>query len=277
MDAEKFEEFSKQINCTLSKEYKEHKIFCELNRYSEFYNSLGYSTFSWLSLGTEGVLNFDNYIFSSMKGTLESIKLILKHGKINDAFSLTRKYHDNVIINIYALLYLEDNHNLENFIVEKINNWVKNEDKLPDYREMNNYIRNSKQLKSINELLFKGDYYKNMRQRLNDHTHYNYFKYMFYNDNEMGDINNNRVKFLEQLLIDIRNIFILHFILLFTIKDNYMMSSDYTDYLDFGEEPPTNCEYWVAPFVQDIFNEVIKKNRPDLVEEFKKLISMDIK
>jgi len=200
----------------------------------------------------------------------------LKHGKINDAFSLTRKYYDNVVINIYALLYLEDNHSLDNFIVEKINDWVQNKEKLPEYKVMNNYIRKSSRLKSINDLIFTGDYYQKMRQRLNDHTHYNYFKYMVYNDNQKVDVYNNRIKFLEQLNIDIKNIFILHFIWLFSIKDNYMMSSDYIDYLDFGKTPPENSQYWVAPFVQNIFDDVIKKNRPDLAEEFKKSTCMEL-
>lgn len=263
-------------NCRLTQEYKEHKIFKELEEYSKFYNSLGFSTFLWYQKGTEDITNFDNYIFSSMKGTIESISLILNHGKINDAFSLTRKYYDNVIINIYAILYLEDNHSIDNFIVDKINNWVKNKEKLPTYKEMSNYIRSSERLKGINNILFKGTYYKNMRQRLNDHTHYNYFQYMFYNDNEMGDLKNNRITFLEQLSIDIRNIFILHLTLLFTIKDNYMMSSDYTDYLDFGVNPPENSQYWVAQFIQDIFNNVIKKYRNDLFEEIKKSTYMEI-
>lgn len=276
MNDEEFDKLAKKNNRRLTKDYQEHKIFNELDIYSEFYNYLGFSTFLWVQKGIEG-LNFDNYIFASMKGTIESIKLILEDGKINDAFSLTRRYYDNVIINIYAVLYLEDNHSIDNFIVDKINNWIKNKEKLPEYREMNNYLRNSEKLKSINKIIFKDTYYKNMRQRLNDHTHYNYFQYMFYNNNEMVDINNNRIKLLDQLSIDIKNIFILHFIWLFSIKDNYMMASDYTDYLDMGMNPPENSEYWISPFIQNIFDDIIKINRPDLVEEFKNSTCMELK
>ena len=276
MNDEEFDKLTKKNNCRLTKDYQEHKIFNELDTYLEFYNYLGFSTFLWVQKGIEG-LNFDNYIFASMKGTIESIKLILEDGKINDAFSLTRRYYDNVIINIYAVLYLEDNHSIDNFIVDKINNWIKNKEKLPEYREMNNYLRNSEKLKSINKIIFKDTYYKNMRQRLNDHTHYNYFQYMFYNNNEMIDINNNRIKLLDQLSIDIKNIFILHFIWLFSIKDNYMMASDYTDYLDMGMHPPENSEYWISPFIQNIFDDIIKINRPDLVEEFKNSTCMELK
>lgn len=263
---------------TLTKEYNEHRIFDELNTYIQYYDLLSFSVFSWLTIGVENTLNFDNRILVSIKGTLDSIKLLLGKGKINDAFSLTRRYHDNVIINIYILLYLEDNQSLKNFIVEKINNWVSSKDKLPEYKEMNSYIRNSQQLKKINALLFETSvYYKKMRQRLNDHTHYNSFQYMFYNDDQILDVYNNRLKYLDQLSMDIRNIFIQHFVWLFSIKQNYMMSSDYIDYLDMNMEPPENSQYWVAPFIQEIFDDVIKKYRIDLAEELKKTISMELK
>jgi mRNA-degrading endonuclease HigB of HigAB toxin-antitoxin module len=268
----------KNNNCQLTQEYKEHKIFLELDNYINFYDLLSYSTSSWFNRGTKKILNFDSDVIRSMKGTLESIKLILEYGKINDAFALTRKYYDITITNIYALLYLENNFSDKNLVVEKINNWLQNKDnyKLPSFGKMNQYITDSTQLKQLSITIDKSNYYSTMKQRLNDHTHYNYFTYMLYNDNEMFDMNNNRVKLLDQLEIDIQNIFIKHFILLFTIKDNYMMSSDYIDYLDMGEQPPENSQYWVATFIQKIFDDVIKKNRPDLVDVFKNSTAMEL-
>lgn len=261
----------------LSKEYKEHKIFNELNTYVKYYDFLSFSTFSWITAGIEKIINFDNRIFISIKGTLDSIQLLLEKGKINDAFSLARRYHDSVIINIYTLLYLDANQNLDNFIVEKINNWVNNKEKLPEYKDMNNYIRRSQRLTNINNLLFSTKDYTNMRQRLNNHTHYNSFSYMFYNDDQMFDVYNNRIKFLDQLSIDLRNIFIQHFVWLFSIKDNYMMSSDYIDYLDMNMTPPENSQYWVAPWIQEVFDDIIKEHRLDLAEELKQSTFMELK
>ena len=70
-------------------------------------------------MGTKAILNIDTYIFSSIQGTVDSIKTILTNGRINDSYALLRKYYDSTIINIYSSLYLQDNHSLENFIVEK--------------------------------------------------------------------------------------------------------------------------------------------------------------
>jgi len=273
-----FHEQIKQLNNKLTKEYTEHKVFYELDMYIEYYDLLSFSISSWLTSGVNDIMNFDNQIITSTQNTLESIKMLLEHGKINDVFSLTRRYHDSVIINIYALSYLEENYSLNNTIVDKINNWVNNKEKLPQYKEMNNYIRNhSSRLKHINRLLFKSQYYKNMRQRFNDHTHYNFFTYMLYNDNKMIDPLNNRIKFLDQLSIDIRNIFIKHFVWLFSLKDNYMMASDYIDYLDMGMTSPENSQYLVSSFVQEAFDKIIMKYRPDLAVELKKSTSMELK
>ena len=48
-----------------------------------------------------------------------------------------------------------------------------------------------------------------------------------------------------------------------------MMSSDYVDNLDCGLTPEEDSQYFVAPFVQEVFDAVIKKNRMDLAEAIK--------
>ena len=48
------------------------------------------------------------------------------------------------------------------------------------------------------------------------------------------------------------------------MNDHYMMSSDYIDNLDCGMTPEEDSQYWVAPYVQKMFDEIIKKERNDL-------------
>jgi hypothetical protein len=55
-----------------------------------------------------------------------------------------------------------------------------------------------------------------------------------------------------------------------------MGSSDYLDYLDAGQTPPSGCENWVSPFVQEIFDNVLKKYRPDLAELVKNNSQMEL-
>lgn len=257
-----------------SKDYQEHYIFSELKTYTEFYDSLSFSVSSFGTTGTDQVINLDTYILSSIKGTIESIFLILKDGKINDSYALLRKLYDSTIIHIYTNLYLDDRASIENFIVEKINNWIKGTEQLPEFRVMSNYIRKSEKVAAINGLLYSNDRYKDIRNRCNDNTHYNYFYNVILNDNEIHI--EHRIKILNSLSVDIKDIFILHLAYLFFIKDHFMTSSDYMDALEIGIEPEIDSQYWVAPFIQEVLDNIVSKHRPDILKVVKQNSSMHL-
>ena len=44
----------------------------------------------------------------------------------------------------------------------------------------------------------------------------------------------------------------------FQLSLEYMMSSDYIDYLDKGRTPPEGSEHWIAPFAQEAFDKFVK-------------------
>lgn len=259
----------------MDKAYKEHPVFEQLSEYAEFYKNLSTSVMGWITQGTAGsVLNIDTYVYSSMQGTLESIKDILIKGRINDAYALLRKYHESVIINVYSNLYLDDNFSIENFVVEKINNWLHGKEQLPEYRIMSDYVRKSEKLAEVNALLYKDNTYKEIRDRCNDHTHYNFYHNLLLNDNEI--YLKNRFGILNRFSKDVKNLFILHFTYLFYLKDHYMMSSDYLDSMDLGLAPEEGSQYFVAPLVQQIFDKVIKKNSMDLAIAIKNNTAMKL-
>jgi len=257
----------------LNSDYKEHKIFSELSEYIDFYKSLSSSIFQFISQGTSAICNLDSYLISSIQGTIESIKLLLKDGKINDSYALTRKYDDSVVINIYEVQDLKNNFSINNFIVQKINNWLHNKEKLPRYCRMIKYIHSSTELEKVNKIL-SDDHYKKIRNRCNDHTHYNLFHYMMMNDNQIYI--KNRLKILDELSCDIRDIFIKHFIWLFTLNEHYMTASNYLDSLECGITPEEGSQYYVAPFIQKVFDGIIKKHRMDLSSELKNATCMKL-
>jgi hypothetical protein len=266
----KFEEI--ELKDRLGKEYTEHPIFGQLQYYCDFYDSLSFSIMNWTSQGTKAILNLDTYVFSSIKGTIESIIDILRKARINDSYALLRKYFDSTIINVYTNLYLTDHFSINNFIVSQIDNWREGIETIPEYRVISKYLMNSPKLKPIIDLLHKDDRYKRIRDRCNNHTHYNFYRNLLLNDNTIH--NPNRIKYLDTFAFDIESIFIQHFSQIFYLNDHYMMSSDYTDYLDVGMTPEDDCQYWVAPFIQRAFDEIIKVKRPDLAEEIKKRTAM---
>lgn len=262
------------IEDRLGQEYLEHKVFKELKTYSDFYDSLSFSTMNWMSQGTKAILNLDTYTFSSIKGTINSINEILKKGRINDAYALIRKYYDSTLINIYSNLYLQDHFSIDNFIVEKIDNWRKGTDTIPEFRVISRYIKESLKLQPINELLKKDDRYKKIRDRCNNNTHYNFYHNVMLNDNEI--FNPNRIKYLDAISFDMCALFIQHFAYIFYLNDHFFMSGDYVDSLELGITPEEDSQYWVAPFIQEIFDKIVRIKRPDIADEIKKNTDMNL-
>jgi hypothetical protein len=256
------------------KAYTENPIFEQLSKYSKFYDDLATSIMQFVSMGVHSVLNIDTYIFLSMHGTLESIRDILLRGYINDAYALLRKYYDAAVINIYTNLYLDDHFSAENFVVEKIENWLKGKEQLPDIRGMNNYIQKSEKVSPIYKLLHQDKRYSELRERCNDNTHYNFYHNVLLNNHKM--LPEEKIAFLNRFSKDLENIFVLHLAYLFYVKNEYMMSSDYIDSLDIGVSPEPDSQYWVAPFIQEIFDTVIKKNRMDIALEIKSNTAMQL-
>jgi hypothetical protein len=258
-----------QIN---SEAYQQHRVFAELDRYADFYRRLSRSVFSFVTMGTKALVNIDTYAYSSMQGTLASIRSILVAGRINDAYALLRKFHDSAVINIYANLYLSDHFSIQNFVVEKIEHWLTGKEQLPEYRIMSQYIRASTKLKSITEALLTDERYERIRDRCNDHTHYNFYRHVMLNDNEIHIAN--REQWLNIFANDARDLFVFHLAYVFFLNDHYMMSSDHLDALECGMQPEENSQYWVAPFVQAIFDEVVAPTRADITEIIKSSSAM---
>lgn len=244
--------------------YKNNPVFKKTLEYSKFYELLSFSVFGFLTPGISGMISADSYVFSSVQGTLDSIHDVLLKGRINDAYALLRKYNDSVIINIYTILYCKDNLTEENYVVQKITNWINGTEKLPEYRIMSQYIRNHKTLIQLNDLIYINDTYKNLRERCNDNTHYNFYRNVLLNDKDI--YNKNRLKELERFSTDIELLFLLHIAYLFYVNGHYMMSSDYRDSMDLGLEPEEGSQYYVAPFVQEVFDDVLKMRRPDIAK-----------
>ncbi len=240
----------------------------------DFYKALAMSVFPFATRGTKAICSIDTYVYSSMQGTVDSMRTILRTGRINDAYALLRKYHDSAVINVYSNLYMHDNFRIESFIVEKINNWLQGTETLPEYRAMSQYINASKVLRPVCEVFKVDDRYKRLRDRCNDHTHYNFYRHAMLNDNEIHI--SNRGWWLDRFSEDAQDIFVLHLGYIFFLNSHYMMSSDHLDALECGMQPEEDSKYWVAPFIQEIFDEVITPRRPDVTTVIKKATAMHL-
>jgi hypothetical protein len=260
---------------SLGSDYLGHEVFARIKEYASFYDSLSFHISSWTTRGTTAVLNMDTHVYSSMHGTLESIHNTLLNGRVSDAYTLLRKFYDVTIINVYSNIYLEEKFDFDTYIVAQINDWLKGTKQIPEFRVMSQYIKKSIRLQPITVLLANDGTYKNVRSRCNDYTHYNFYKNLLINDN--AAYLKSRPKALDTFIKDLDAIFIQHFAYLFYFKDHYMMATDYVDCLDMDLEPEENAQNFVANFIQEMFDKIVKVKRPDLAGEIKSNTNMQLK
>ena len=248
-----------------------HEILNQLQSFIDFYGSLSFTVMHFIPLGTKALFNFDTYIYEAMKGTLESILVLIENGRVNDAYALLRKFYDISLINVYVNLYLKREFEIDKFVVVKIQNWLSGKEKIPEYKEIRQYISTSL-LRPIQKELAKLPY-EAIRNRCNDHMHYNFFSHLLMNTHVV-DIERNEK--LDQFLKDIRHVVLLNLSYILYLNPHYMTSGDIFDYHDSGIIPPDNLQYEVAPCVQNMFDSLIKVEVPLIAKLIKNNCSMNL-
>ena len=257
------------------KTYQGHKVFPLLDSLIEFYNCVYMYGPDFITDGViSGLLNVDKVACGSLAGSLDSVRIVLKEGRINDAYALVRKYHDGIIAVLYINVYIAENYSLQNFVVEKIQQWVNNKQKLPSAEKMLDKIRKHDPLKDLEKLFDFDGLYHRIRRLTNGNTHYNKLYYLWLNNNMI--CNSNRVKELDNLYACIHHLFIFHFSYMYMLNPHYMMSSDYMDALDCDSEPEEGSQYWVAPYVKEVFEKYIVTKRPDVADFMRNHTEMEL-
>lgn len=60
------------------------------------------------------------------------------------------------------------------------------------------------------------------------------------------------------------------------LNPHYMMSSDYMDALDCDSKPEEGSQYWVAPYVKEVFEKYIVTKRPDVADFMRNHTEMEL-
>lgn len=215
------------------------------------------SDFGFLSFGRDFVF-CGKYTFSlqmisnAFELTAGSIISCCESGCMADAYSLLRKYRDDLFFYLYILVYDSCN-KLDNKspavaqMETNIERWIKND--LDDLHigTVLQAIGQSSQARTAVQKYKLKPYFDTLNKKLNDYVHSNGVS--FYNQN----VNAYRGKALqsqfEALLEDMRFITITFLFLLALCSPLSIMSTDYMDYLDCNMTPPEDSQYWVAPFI----------------------------
>ncbi len=273
-------------------EYDNNIIFSELHKIMAFYDALSFcniQTFEYTSrVSKSKFLSTTPYVYSSIGGTIESISVLLHNGRCNDAFALVRKYCDSIIIDTYKILLSKkiqerfyDSLSLDAYNDNELERWIDAEEQLYNEKEIkkvfSEIVKAYPTITKLFELNVNNTLYQKLRDICNDNMHYNYFWTIVANDAGMIQARKDfRENVLKNISKAIRTFFAIHFSLIYEGCPGYLMSSDYMDYTEMGQEPPKGSERWVSPPVQDVFNTIVKKYYPNIADYLIKLDLMDI-
>ena len=204
-------------------------------------------------------------VLTACELTSGSIIACCESGCMADAFSLLRKYRDDLFFYLYMVEY--DSSSKQNAKSQKllqmennIERWINNDlCDLPIGTVMQ-AIGSSPQVKDAVTKYNLQSFFNTIGDRLNNYVHSNGVS--FYNLNVNSYQGNSLQRQMETLLKDMRFVTISFMFLLALCSPISIMSTDYIDYLDCNAIPPEESQYWVAPFVAEFF-----KNNIDLIDK----------
>lgn len=248
-------------NANLSKAYKEHACFKELDEAKEFYECVSDRAFCFLPLGTKGFANYETYVFMSIYGTLDSIKELLLRGRINDAYVLVRKFYDDILAEIYLTVLLKEKFDInKGLYVEEVQQWLESSYRIPSIKKIMQTLKTSIYTKDLYPFFGWKTYLEHNRHVLDDCVHTNRYSSMLFNCNTVY-LNDNREKKLDGIVIILKQLMRIQVAFIFHLNPLYLMASEYMDYIEIGEQPPQGSDTWIAPFAQVAFDKWIK---PDI-------------
>lgn len=222
----------------------------EIRKTAEFLDDL-----ALLSFGRDYIICGSNVfslqrIITSLGLTVESIISCCESACIADANTLLRKYRDDLFFYLYVIAY--DAKAKEDYVgnqalkmKNRIQEWIENNLSNLSINEVLQTIGNMKNVYHATKKYNLQSSFSQISSRLNNYVHSN--GYSFYN---YGIIDHNTDMIAQQLLIlqnDIRYITTSFLFLLILTSPQYVMSTDYVDYLESNLKPPENVQYLVAP------------------------------
>ncbi len=246
-----------EISC---KAYQTHQVFDAINYMMGYYENVSFSCFRFVPTGTNGILNYASNYYLSLKGTLDSIRLILKAGQLSDAYVLIRKLFDDVLVELYLDIVRKDKFDwMKSIVVKDVDEWIKDRHRIPGVKQILKVLKESPTSKDLYPFFGWESYLKHNREILDDNVHTNRYSNILLNCRELafGD----RIKCLDGAFIILKQVFTIHLAFIFYLNGQYMMALDYVDSLEMGMIPSEGSERWIAPFAQDAFDKYIKPDK----------------
>lgn len=239
----------------------------EINFIQNFYFLISDSCYLYLPLGTSFVFNFNSYFYTSMENTLDSIKILLKLNRISDAYNLTRKFFDDILVNIYIDIKCKENYQPEiNNKVEDVDNWLREKYRIPKLIELLSTIKKSKYTCELYPHFRWNTDLKKIRNILDDTIHDNRYKYILLN---CSKVRVDREKHFQNIIDIINQLFKIHIAFIFYTNPHFLISQEIRFEMEMNDHIINENEIDIAPFAQEAFDKFIRpdKELSDLIKK----------
>lgn len=256
------------------------------------------------SRGQKGVYFLSGENVMSAMNTLVTIDFCCIRGHFSDAFTLARKYRDDLLQYVYLLDVISQirglsDEELSKYNVMDVESFVKMLEE--EIKILASGERKSKEQKAVEAWFFKEldqDIHTNDRREYFDASKYKcnllksndkitfimdvYLKNIWKNvDRKLNNyVHGNGInyifanyvksidlqKMINELVEVMQNITSIFLSVLAMVDATQMHSSDYVDSLEFGEKPIEGSQYWVSPCIVEYMENNFKKIHKDLLQ-----------
>lgn len=266
---------------------KENQDFLELNKnlvgLRDFLNELSYLSFGRDMSFIAGVGTISGAIvIDSAIRTLESIRLCCLNTNMADAYTLARKYRDDLFYYIY-LFVVGDKQDILKVDVnnldadsKNVRDWLHNQQKDLHIGDVLKCIASAREAKEAIRKYELKKSFDRLADQLNNYVHSNGCAYYNISYSRMHYSNVNIKKQCEEFWKTCEFLTMAFLFILVLVRPIMIMSYDYTDYLDCGDIPPEDSQYWVAPFITDFIQKHKNVLDTNCDEYLKKVTLMEI-
>jgi hypothetical protein len=249
------------------------------------------------------VLTFHCHLLENSLTTLENIKSCCLNGGFADANSLARRLRDDLLLYVYILAVINQRkpfteESLQNFKMDTIDNLVESFESLEMNTNMNddetaveawltntmenmpkkirmklgfsNYMQFLRKDENVENILTRyklEDYWETLTDKLNNYLHNNGIKFTM--DNNVRSGNKNLEIYFNNINIRVSFIMSFFLVLITMIESALLCSGDIEDYLSEGEDLPEDCQYEIAPFIQEYIDDKVSAMHPELKQYLK--------
>ena len=176
---------------------------------------------------------------------------------MTDAYTLVRKYLDDVLIEIYFDVVRKDKFDwMTNRVVEDVDNWIKREQWIPRVERIMAVLKESESTRELYPMFDWDGALKRNREVLDSMVHTSSFGNILLNCKDVATVD--REGHLTSIAALLKSFFTMHIAFVFHLNSHYMMASDYVEYLEVGETPPEGTERMIAPYAQEAFDKYLK-------------------